>query len=61
MLMLSPDNPHRRASVLHHLTLPVFPYSAPGRTRTSGQKLRRLLLYPLSYGRLSRVNSTRDS
>ena len=34
----------------HAITLNVKPLSDPGTTRTFGPQLRRLLLYPLSYG-----------
>ena len=37
-----------RISKLKHLVMAMF--CAPGRTRTYDRQIRRLLLYPLSYG-----------
>jgi hypothetical protein len=42
------DTLHVRTSKLKYLVKAIF--CAPGRTRTYDRQIRRLLLYPLSYG-----------
>jgi hypothetical protein len=44
------DTLYERILKLEHLVIAMF--CAPGRTRTYDRQIRRLLLYPLSYGGL---------